>query len=58
VFLCHNRADKEWVRELGVRLEAESIDGTLNGRRIRVFFDEWDIEKGENIVTRLAACRT
>ena len=53
VFLCHNRADKPWVRELGARLEAESIDGTESGRRIRLFFDEWDIEKGENIVSRL-----
>lgn len=54
VFLCHNEADKDWVRELGTRLEAESIDGTAEGRRIRVFFDEWDIEKGENIVARLS----
>jgi hypothetical protein len=53
VFLCHNRADKDWVRELGTRLEAETIDATKEGRRIRVFFDEWDIEKGENIVSRL-----
>lgn len=53
VFLCHNRADKPWVRELGARLEAETIDGTLTGRRIRVFLDEWDIEGGENIVVRL-----
>jgi len=53
VFLCHNAADKDWVRELGTRLEAESIDGTPDGRRIRVFFDEWDIERGENIVARL-----
>ena len=53
VFLCHNKADKDWVRELGTRLEAESIDGTTDGRRIRVFFDEWDIERGENIVARL-----
>lgn len=53
VFLCHNAADKGWVRELGARLEAESVDGTSDGRRIRVFFDEWDIEKGQNIVVRL-----
>lgn len=53
IFLCHNKADKPWVRELGARLEAESIDGTVSGRRIRVFLDEWDIEKGENIVSRL-----
>lgn len=54
VFLCHNGADKDWVREIGARLEAESIDGSPEGRRIRVFFDEWDIEKGENIVARLS----
>lgn len=53
VFLCHNGADKPWVRELGARLEAESIDGTVSGRCIRAFLDEWDIEKGENIVARL-----
>jgi hypothetical protein len=34
-------------------LEAETISGTSDGRRIRVFFDEWDIEKSENIVVRL-----
>lgn len=54
IFLCHNRADKPWVRHLGERLEAESIDGSEAGQKIRVFLDEWDIEKGENIVTRLA----
>jgi hypothetical protein len=53
VFLCHAGADKPWVRELGARLEAESIDGSETGRRIHVFFDEWDIETGENIVRRL-----
>jgi hypothetical protein len=53
LFLCHNAADKPWVKELGARLEAESIDGMEHGRRIRVFLDEWDIEKGENIVSRL-----
>ena len=36
LFLCHSAADKDWVRELGARLECESIDGTSNGRRIRV----------------------
>ncbi len=53
IFLCHNRADKPWVKELAARLEAESIDGTATGRPIRVFLDVWDIEKGENIVSRL-----
>src|ERR1700724_3585333 len=53
VFLCHNGADKPWVIKLAERLEAESIDSTENGRRIRVFLDVWDIDKGENFVARL-----
>ena len=53
IFLCHNGADKDWVENLGARLEAESIDGTKDGRRIRVFFDKWDIEGGENVVKKL-----
>lgn len=53
VFLCHNGTDKPWVKELGARLEAESIDGTPTGRRIRVFLDDWDILGGENLVLRL-----
>src|SRR5260370_2165441 len=53
VFLCHNRADKPWVKELGARLEAESIDATQAGRRIRVFLDAWDMHGGESIVLRL-----
>src|SRR3984957_17614202 len=53
IFLCHNSADKDWVIHLAERLEAESIDATEDGRRIRVFLDAWDIEKGENIVARL-----
>jgi len=55
IFLCHNGADKPWVINLGERLEAESIDATENGRRIRVFLDVWDIEKGENFVARLGS---
>jgi TIR domain len=53
IFLCHNSADKDWVLNLAERLEAESIDAMEGGRRIRVFLDAWDIEKGENIVARL-----
>jgi hypothetical protein len=55
IFLCHNGADKPWVIRLGERLEAESIDATESGRRIRVFLDVWDIEKGENFVARLGS---
>jgi len=38
---------------LAERLEAESIDSTESGRRIRIFLDSWDIEKGENFVAKL-----
>ncbi len=53
VLLCHSGADKPWEKELGTRLEAETIDGTPTGRRIRAFLDDWDIAGGENIVLRL-----
>lgn len=53
VFLCHNGADKDWVRELGAQLESETIDGGADTRRLRVFFDEWDIDVGENIIVRI-----
>jgi hypothetical protein len=49
LFLCHAGADKAWVREFGARLEAELI----GDRRIEVFFDEWDVDHGENIVAKI-----
>jgi hypothetical protein len=49
LFLCHTGADKAWVRELAKRLEAERI----GGRAIDVFFDEWDIDGGENILAKI-----
>jgi hypothetical protein len=49
LFLCHTGADKDWVRMLGTRLEAERI----NGRPVEVFFDEWDIDYGENIISKI-----
>lgn len=55
VFLCHNGADKIWTEALGARLEAETVDGTPGGQKIRVFFDQWDIEGGENVVKKLGA---
>lgn len=54
-FFCHNRADKDWVRKLAERIELETIDGTLTSRRLSIFFDEWDIDYGENIVNRMNA---
>lgn len=53
VFLCHNGADKPWVESLGERLEAETIDGNRDSRKIKVFLDKWDIEGGENVVKKL-----
>lgn len=50
LLLCHNSVDKDWVRRLGARVEAES----WNGRHLSVFLDEWDIEPGENIVLKLS----
>ena len=53
VFLCHNGADKDWVRKLAEQIESETFDGSSNGRTLRVFFDEWDIDIGHNILLRL-----
>jgi hypothetical protein len=61
VLLCHNAADKDWVRQLGAQIESETFDGTSSGRPLRVFFDEWDIDIGQNVLLRLnqglAVCR-
>jgi hypothetical protein len=53
VFLSHTGIDKDWVRTLGERLEQEGIEDRPDARRIKVFFDEWDVDYGENIVNRL-----
>jgi len=54
LYLCHNGADKDWVRSLAEQLESETVDGTADGRLLRVFFDEWDIDFGANVVLRMA----
>ncbi|HEY4129423.1 MAG TPA: toll/interleukin-1 receptor domain-containing protein [Gemmatimonadaceae bacterium] len=51
LFLCHTGADKDWVRMLGSRLEQLRI----GDRAIRVFFDEWDVDFGENIISKIHA---
>ena len=53
LFLSHTGLDKDWVRALGERLEQEGIEDRDDSRRIKVFFDEWDINYGANIVNRL-----
>ena len=49
VFLCHTGANKDWVRALAERLEGEMA----GDRPVRVFFDEWDIAPGENILSKI-----
>lgn len=49
VFLCHTGANKDWVRNLAEQLENEIV----GDRPLRVFFDEWDIAPGENILSRI-----
>lgn len=49
LFLCHTGADKDWVKELGARLEAEEI----NGHSTQVWFDEWDIAHGKSIISAI-----
>lgn len=57
LFICHSGVDKPWAKKLGERVEAESWEG----RPLRVFLDEWDIEPGDNILLKLddalATCR-
>ena len=53
VFLCHNASDKAWVEELAEHIESETVDGTESGRPLRVFFDKWDIDVGQNFIQRI-----
>lgn len=53
VFLSYNKADADWVEQLASRIESETIDGELTGRKLRVFFAPWDIGTGQNIVNRI-----
>lgn len=48
-FVSYNKADKDFAEKLVKRIETE----TINGEPIKVFFAEWDIEYGENILLRL-----
>lgn len=49
LFLCHHRADKDWVRNLATSIETERH----KDRKLKVFFDEWDIRPGENIISKI-----
>lgn len=54
VFLCHASPDKTWVRKLAEQIESETFDGRPDGRPLRVFFDEWDID-GDDFLERMNA---
>jgi hypothetical protein len=47
VFLSHNRAQKDWTRELARRLRDDGF---------KVWFDEWQLIKhiGDNFIDQLA----
>lgn len=49
IFLCHNGGDKSWVQNLAESIENE----TYNDRNLKVFFDDWDVIPGENLVLKL-----
>ena len=49
LFLCHTGADKDWSRWLATALE----DHQIGNRPIKVWFDEWDIDYGLNIITKI-----
>ncbi len=53
LFLCHNGADKAWVEALSEQIESETFDGTPQGRKLRVWFDKWDIDKGNNVIVEI-----
>jgi hypothetical protein len=48
-FISYNKADVDFAEKLVKRVERE----TINGEPIKVFFAEWDIEPGENILLRI-----
>jgi hypothetical protein len=53
IFISYTQPDADWVRMLAARIESETADGTPTGRPLRVFFAEWDIAAGQNIVNRI-----
>lgn len=54
VFISYNKADLEFAEKLANRLGKECI----NARPIRVFFDQWDIEPGENVLLKIESAES
>lgn len=49
LYLCHANPDQAWTEALATKLEQE----VWNGRKLRVFLDKWDIQPGENVISRM-----
>jgi len=52
-YICYNSADLNWVESLAEQLESETIDGTPDGRKLRVFFDQWDMDTGDSLIDKM-----
>lgn len=53
IFLSYNKVDKNWVHTLAAQIESETLDGTPNTRKLRVFLDEWDMDTGDNLINKM-----
>jgi hypothetical protein len=53
VFLSHNGADKTWTEKL-----ASDIESNLDGNKLKVFFDKWDITPGDDVPVELEKALT
>jgi len=48
IFLSHNGVDKTWTEKL-----ASDIEASLDGNKLKVFFDKWDIIPGSDVPVEL-----
>lgn len=49
IFISYNKADVEFAEQLVTAIENQEY----NGRKLRCFYDSWDIEVGENILLKI-----
>lgn len=49
IFISYNKADVEFAEQLVRAIEKQKY----NGRKLRCFYDSWDIAPGENILLRI-----
>lgn len=54
VFISYSKADLEFARKLARKIERQHIKGEF----IKVFFAEWDIQPGENILLKIEDAET